>query len=139
MPRKSHAQLDIEDLGLAAQPVFGNIDFPSELATDAERVAYQRVIEANPSPHLYSAAVEPLLIAYVRHSISAGNIAEVIRSIDKAADPKLFLSLLRAAKDESMAMASLSTKLKISPSSTANHRGNRSRTDQRPKPWEVGG
>lgn len=126
----------MEESGYAAVTLKTAITIPAELATSQEVALYRRILDANPSAHLFSAAVVPLLIAYVRHAISADDIAEAIRSIDKVEEPRLFLAMLKAAKDETMAMASLSTKLKLSPSGIADHRGNFKPKSDKPKPWE---
>ena len=138
MARKSRSQLEMEQTGLISDRQTTDIKLPAELETDEERQLYERIFRANPSSHLFSAAVEPLAVAYVRHYVAANDLAIVIRSIDKVKEPRLFLAMLKSQKDETMALNAIASRLKLGGASIANHRGNLLPTSsERPKPWEL--
>jgi hypothetical protein len=126
----------MEQSGLVALTTKTEIEIPDELDTDEERALYVRILESNPSAHLFSRAVEGLAIQLVRHTITANKIARAIRRCN---DPKILISLSKAQRDESMAMAALSTKLRLSPSGIAGYRGGFLPTpkDRPPRPWEF--
>lgn len=115
-------------------PTKRRITFPPEIETDEEREIYARLHDANPSAHLFNEATTPLLTQLTRHVISANKIARAIRG---ATDQKMLIALSKQQKDESMAIASLTTKLRMSPSSTADSRGNFKPKMSGPKPWEY--
>lgn len=136
MPRISKSELELLNAGLIDQPAPKQIEIPVDLATEAEREAYEAILSSNPSPHLFTDAAKPLLVAYVRNALAANEIAALIAEFDVKADVKGYLALLKAQTTVSSAIASLSTKLRISPSSIAEHRGNLIRKNEGPKPWE---
>lgn len=139
MSRKSTALLELESAGLvpATEPMLAPIEYPEEIATEEEKAIYARIMEANPSAHLFSRAIEGLLVQYVRHQISANKIAEAIR---RCRDPKLLIALAKSQKDESTAMSMLAVKLKMTPTAISNTRSNLLPTHRpKPKPWEWDG
>lgn len=139
MPRKSTALLEMETAGLvlATELTFAPVEYPAEIVTEEEKAIYTRVMGANPSAHLFSRAVEGLLVQYVRHQISANKIADAIR---RCRDPKLLIALTKSQKDESTAMSMLAVKLKMTPTAISNSRSNLLPTHKtKPKPWEWDG
>lgn len=81
----------------------------------------------------------PLLTQYVRHVVASRNIAQLISeatSNTEEINVKLYVTLLRAQKEESSAMSSLATKLRISNQSLINKRGNHKDVNAKSKPWE---
>lgn len=81
----------------------------------------------------------PLLTQYVRHVVASRNLAQLIAeatSNTEEIDVKLYVTLLRAQKEESSAMSSLATKLRISNQSLINKRGNHKEVGAKTKPWE---
>ncbi|MEQ8445766.1 MAG: hypothetical protein RIB57_07775 [Pelagibacterium sp.] len=136
MPKKSKSELELLNAGLIDRPKAEELVIPVELATVAEREAYKAIFDGNPSPHLFTDAAKPLMIAYVRNALAANELSAVIADADAQADIKAYLALIKMQTTVSSAIASLSTKLRISPSSIAEHRGNLIRKDEGPKPWE---
>lgn len=135
MPRKSKELLTLEASGhVAAEAVASDeIRFPDEIHTDELRSIYERIYRANPSAHLYTEASQPILIQLCRHVVNSNRID---REIHRVRDPKLLIQLSRAQRDESAAIASLSTKIRLNPSAIADHRGNLLPKPDKPKPWE---
>jgi len=109
------------------------IIFPEAIHTDELRTIYAQIYRANPSAHLYTEASEPILIQLCRHVSNANRID---REIHRVRDPALLIKLSRAQRDESAAIASLSTKIRLNPSAIADSRGNFLPKPNKPKPWE---
>ncbi|OEO28985.1 hypothetical protein VW23_027455 [Devosia insulae DS-56] len=125
----------MEEAGLIPAPAVNDneLHYPDAIQTDEERTTFARIYRANPSAHLYTEASEPILIQLVRHVTNANRIS---REVQRARDPKLLIQLSRAQRDESAAIASLSTKLRLAASAIADHRGNLLPKPDKKKPWE---
>lgn len=95
-------------------------------------------ITASQAADWFDAASVPLLTQYCRHVVRARHIGEMIESATGKME-ELALEdydrLLKMQQRESMAMASLSTKMRINPQSLTNHRGNKKPNASR-KLWE---
>jgi hypothetical protein len=108
---------------------------PHEL-TDEQCEVWAAVVNTEPADWFSPSNVH-LLAQYCRHAVSARHIAELIeRAIG---DPDLkardYSKLLEMQARESACMCSLSQKLRISPHSQTNHRGNKKAKAS--KPWEA--
>lgn len=111
--------------------------------TDEETEIWAAVVNAEPADWLSPSSV-PLLVQYCRHSIAARKIAELIEKGASDLDPetkqptmsiKDYDRLLGMQERESRAIATLAQKLRISPHSQTNHRGNKIAKAVK-KPWE---
>ena len=116
---------------------------PPHDLTDEEVEVWAAVVQAEPADW-FSPSNVPLLAEYCRHVVHARRIAELIERATSELDPetkeptlsiKDYDRLLKMAERESRAIATLSTKLRISPHSQTNHRGNKKPSAAR-KPWE---
>jgi hypothetical protein len=105
---------------------------PAELKGEA-RAMFVKIVKSEP-PDWFTQASTTLLAQYCRHAVEARRIAGLLEGCDPEADLKQYARLLAAARGESATLASLGTKLRLTPQATRNHRGNRPRIG--PKPWE---
>jgi hypothetical protein len=108
---------------------------PAEL-TDEETEVWAGVVNTQPADWL-SPGAAPLLAQYCRHVVQAKRIAGLLDQATQ--DPTLGVKdydrLLRLQQRESLVLALLATKMRLSQQSTTNHRGNKRPTAAR-KPWE---
>lgn len=132
--RQSAASLEI----VASPGVLDRVDrqrAPHDL-TDEETEVWARIVEAEPADWFTPSHLD-LLAQYCRHSIQARRIAELIEKA--TADPALVIEdykrLLDMQRGESQALGMLAQKMRISPHSQTNHRGNKKPGAAR-KPWE---
>lgn len=104
--------------------------------TDEETEVWAAVVNAEPADWLSPSSV-PLLAQFCRHAIAARKIAELIEKAtgDKELKVRDYDRLLGMQERESRAIATLSQKLRISPHSQTNHRGNKIKGPPA-KPWE---
>lgn len=110
------------------------IDFDQQ-----ETTIWINIVNSMPSDWFNIGSI-PLLTQYVRHVVASRNIAQLIAdatSNTEEINVKLYISLLRAQKEESSALSSLATKLRISNQSLINKRGNHKEIGSKKKPWEV--
>lgn len=136
MARTSKSQIDIEASGLIAVSQPETVEFPAEITTDLQAI-YSRLVATNPSQHLFSAASEPMMIQLCRHIATSNKLA---RLQHRANDPQLIIALAKEQRAESASIASLSTKLKLSPSAISQHRGDLiHKPTTKKKPWEWTG
>ena len=134
MPRLSAAARDMTVSGLTAAPEAPAIELPAAINTPELEAIYRRLAEANPSQHLFSAASEPLMVQLARHIAMADKLTLLQHH---ANDPGVVMALAREQRAESASIASLSTKLKLTPSAISQHRGDLIHKPSRePKPWE---
>jgi len=108
---------------------------PAEL-TDEETEVWAGVVNTQPADWL-SPGAAPLLAQYCRHVVQAKRVAALIEQATSAPDlgVKDYERLLRMQQRESVIVALLATKMRLSQQSTTNHRGNKRPTVTR-KPWE---
>ena len=116
---------------------------PPHDLTDEETEIWAAVVESQPADWFTPATV-PLLAEYCRHVIHARRVGELIERATsdinpETKEPTLCLEgldrLLKMADRESRAIAALATKMRITPQSITNHRGNRKPAAAK-RPWE---
>ena len=91
------------------------------------------------SPDWFTSATVPLLAQLARHIVQARRIAEIIERTVGKQETELgyYVELLKQQRAESQAIATLATKLRLTPQSRRTDRGNaRPPEGQRP-PWEF--
>lgn len=115
---------------------------PHEL-TDEEVEVWAAVVDSLPADWFTRSNV-PLLGQYCRHVVQGKRIAELIEKATSDIDPGTkrptltiddYDRLLRMQERESRTMTTLATKMRITPHSLSNHRGNKIQTPAR-KPWQ---
>ncbi|KQT08516.1 hypothetical protein ASG40_11595 [Methylobacterium sp. Leaf399] len=110
---------------------------PPHDLTDEEVEVWAAAVSTEAADWL-SPSNAPLLTQYCRHVINARRIGQLIERA--TSDPDLAVKdydrLLKMQERESRAVATLSTKLRISPHSNTNHRGNAKGPGAARKPWE---
>ncbi len=87
---------------------------PADL-TD-EQVDVWRIIVNRMPADWFPAETHPLLVQYCRHTIRARRLAQLLDNMEKSqeVDIKEYRDLLRSEEEQSRALASLATKLRIS-------------------------
>lgn len=134
--RKSAAEL-------MASPIeaYGRQPLPPELSGEEAEV-FLAIVNSHPAEWFEPASV-PLLVQYARHIVQARRVAELLeKAVGK---PKTrwdyYAALLKQQRAESAALASLATKLRLTPSSRRNDRGNLRpiAAPSQPPPWEYAG
>jgi hypothetical protein len=110
---------------------------PPELAGD-EAEEYLAIINAEEASW-FTRGNRPLLVQYVRHVVQARRISELLDGCIGRRETQLeyYLGLLTAQQRESAMIATLSTKLRLTPQAVRNPRGNLN-SGQSP-PWEFEG
>lgn len=101
---------------------------------DEEVEVWAAIVSAHPADW-FSASSAPLLAQLCRHTIHARRVAELIERTIAAISVDDYDKLLKMQERESRAMASLATKLRLTPQATTNHRGNKVALPAF-KPWE---
>jgi hypothetical protein len=108
---------------------------PVEL-TDEQVEIWAAVVNSQPADWL-SPGAAPLLAQYCPHVVQAKGVAAPIEQA--TSDPNLgvkdYERLLKMQQRESVVVAHLATKMRLSQQATTNHRGNKRPTVTR-KPWE---
>ena len=120
----------------AAPVVVTRPDPPTEL-TDEQCGVWNAVVDSHPADW-FGPSAYPVLIQYCRHVVAARRVAQLIEQLVDTADGLNVLQfdkLLATQDRESRAIASLATKLRITPQATTNHRGNKVDNSVR-KPWQ---
>ena len=94
-------------------------------------------VVASEAADWFTASSRPLLSQYCRHVVQARRIGELIErsTSDKNLEIRDYNQLLKMQDRESRAISMLATKMRISPQSTINKRGNQRMTLAR-KPWD---
>lgn len=150
MPRMSKAEKGMIEAGLisdrfeeeAQPPVWkGQIIFPDQIKTHEERIIYEKIYSDYPSKHLLRASVEPLLVQLCRHIVRSNQLSDLLSG--PVSDPADYLKLLKAEKECTAAITSVSVKLKITPSAISSYRGTLLEQKEPPderanKPWNYG-
>lgn len=110
---------------------------PPHDLTDEEVEVWVAVVNDQPADH-FTPSTGVMLAQLCRHVIASRRIAELIeRAVgDSGLAIQDYDRLLHMQERESRAIASLSTKMRISQQSTTNHRGNKKPTLAK-KPWEA--
>lgn len=109
-------------------------DFDNQEAT-----IWASIVNSMPADWFNTGSI-PLLTQYVRHVVASRNLAQLIAdttSNSEEINVKQYIALLRAQKEESSALSSLATKLRISNQSLINKRGNHKPEGSKSKPWET--
>ena len=112
---------------------------PKELKGE-ERELFADIVKSE-AADWFSLSSTPLLVQFVRHTIAARRIAEMLATCDPEVDLKHYARLLAAQRGESSVLVSLGTRLRLTPQATRNHRGNTRRVGLHPwepRPHEVG-
>lgn len=105
---------------------------------DQEASIWTTIVNSMPADWFNVGSI-PLLTQYVRHTVASRNLAQLIAdctSNSEEINVKLYVTLLRAQKEESSVLSSLATKLRISNQSLINKRGNHKDVGVKNKPWE---
>ena len=107
------------------------------LLTDDEVREWWAVVSDHPADW-FPRSSHAQLAQYCRHVVSARRVADLKASIE--ADPEMLLKdydmVLKMQDRETKALASIGTKLRITPQSLTNHRGNK-KNPLKAKPWEA--
>lgn len=106
---------------------------------DQEASIWASIVNSMPADWFNTGSI-PLLTQYVRHVVASRNIAQLIADVTSNSEEiniKLYVTLLRAQKEESSALSSLATKLRISNQALINKRGNHKEVAGKSKPWET--
>jgi hypothetical protein len=109
---------------------------PPELHGD-EAEAFLLIVNSEEAGWFSPASV-PLLTQYCRHIVQARRLAELMEKAvgDPETTFEYYERLLKEQRGESAALVTLATKLRLSPQSLRNDRGNRIRPPG-PVPWET--
>jgi hypothetical protein len=115
---------------------------PPEL--DFEQKEFWALITSAVPADWFSAAAVPLLMQLCRHCTQARRLGELLERVagNRKTELSYYESLLRLQRAESAAIGSLSTKLRLSPSTLRNDRGHLQHSKPGPAPWEdplIGG
>jgi len=104
---------------------------------DEETEVWTEVVSSE-AADWFTVATRPLLAQYCRHVVQSRRVAELLERAlsDKNLEIRDYNQLLKMQDRESRAISMLATKMRVSPQSTTNHRGNRQKTLVR-KPWEA--
>jgi hypothetical protein len=118
--RKSAAEL------MTPQPLeaYARQPLPPEIIGE-EAEEYVRIVNAYPADWIEPAAV-PLLVQFCRHVVQARRVAEVLERVVGQQETQMafYSDLLKEQRAESASLASLATKLRLTPQSRRNDRGN---------------
>lgn len=111
------------------------IKVPAHLG-DAQADVWQRVVNDKPADWFSKSNID-LLNAYAQAVVDEQRIAQLIESV--AADPDMdvgsYLDLVRRHGEHGARVTALATKLRLTPQSLTNHRGNTQKKAVQ-KPWE---
>jgi hypothetical protein len=134
---KQRGRLSADALAITSK-VFDRVERlrpPPEL-TDEEVEIWAGVVNSQPADWL-SPGAAPLLAQYCRHVVQAKRVAALIEQAtsDVELGVKDYERLLKMQQRESVVVAHLATKMRLSQQATTNHRGNKRPTVTR-KPWE---
>ena len=141
----SKAEQEMIESGLAADPApawDGVITYPDQLNTKEQREIYARLFSDYPSKHLLNAGGQALFVQLVRLIIRANMVDDVLSS-GQISDPTELGRMLKTERDLTMAISSALTRLRMTPQSISNFRGNlldKTPTDSERgnKPWNFG-
>ena len=111
---------------------------PTEyILSDDECAEWWAIVNENPADW-FPRSSHAQLAQYCRHVVSARRVSQVKAAIE--VDPDLDLReydlVLKMQDRETKALASIGTKLRITPQSLTNHRGNKTQSTVK-KPWEA--
>jgi hypothetical protein len=108
---------------------------PPHDLNDEEVEVWHAVVSIRPADW-FDAGTAPLLSQYCRHVVQAKRLGEMLERA--TSDPEFTIKdydrLLKMQRQQSAAISSLATKMRITQQATTNHRGNK--TSQNRKPWE---
>src|SRR3954467_6163479 len=87
----------------------------------------------------FTSATVPLLAQLARHIVQARRVAELIERNVGQKDTELgyYVELLKQQRAESQAIATLATKLRLTPQSRRTDRGNARPPEGHRPPWEI--
>jgi hypothetical protein len=102
----------------------------------AEAALWRRVVDSKPASW-FSADCAPLLAEYCRAAVVCDRLAQRIQTALRAADPRGLKRLLDARHQEAVRLATLGTKLRLTPQSkyTAKSAATAERRVAGPRPW----
>lgn len=132
--RKSSSELAIAaPVGVVARP-----DAPAELTPEQSDV-WAQIVDAMPADW-FPAESHPLLMQYVRHTVEARRIAQLIDQECARAetDVAAYIELLKAQKSETAALKTMATALRVSQQTrrTPGVAGTKSQNRTVKRPWE---
>lgn len=112
-------------------------DPPSDL-TDEMADLWVSVVNRLPADW-FPAETQPMLAQYCRHVIRARRLAQMIDATEKSSefDVKEYRDLLRSEEEQSRAIASLATKMRISQQTTYDK--SKKKGGSRSRPWDFTG
>ena len=136
--RKSAAELSV--IGSGGIVTVRRPEPPSDL-TDAQAEVWRRMVNAYPADR-FDAGAQPVLAQLCRHADAARKLAAVIRQEEEGEefDVDAWQALLRAQDRESGRIASLATRLRLTPQARYAPHSAAARADPTadlPKPWET--
>lgn len=143
---RSQAEIDMIESGLVPEPKAatwdGVIIYPEALKTEEQREIYARLYADYPSKHLLNAGGTALFVQLVRLIIRADMVDDKL-STGQVTDPTELTRLLKTERELTMAISSALSRLRMSPASISNFRGNlldkKPTLDERAsKPWNHG-
>jgi len=145
---RSEAELDMIEAGLMAGPVAtetpwdGVISYPDQLKGEEQRELFARLYADYPSKHLLNEGGIALFVQLVR-LITRANMVDAVLSGGQTNDPTEFNRLLKTERELTMAISSALSRLRMSPASISNFRGNlldkTPTVDERAdRPWNYG-
>lgn len=97
---------------------------PPHDLSDEETEIWAAIVSVHPA-EWFSVANAPLLVQFCRHTVHARRIGELIERMTNDLDIDEYDKLLNMQVRESRAIATLATKLRLTPQAITNHRGNK--------------
>lgn len=131
--RKSADALSVATISdLSAVP---RVKLPAHLAA-AQAEVWQRVVDAMPADWFGKANVDVLNV-YCQAVVDERRLSQLIESVaaDEEMDMAQYLDLVKRHGEQGSRVTALATKLRLTPQSLTNHRGNVQKKAVR-KPWE---
>lgn len=109
---------------------------PPATLTPEQCEVWGQVVDTHPADW-FGASAYPVLEQYCRHVTAARQVAALIENLSrrKRVPIDALTELFKSQERESRMIASLATKLRVTPQSTTNHRGNKI-ADAFDNPWD---
>lgn len=130
------------DLSATEMPWDGVVIYPEALRTEEQREIYARLYSDFPSKHLLNEGGRALFVQLVRLIIRANMVDDAFSS-GQITDPTESIRLMKTERELTMAISSALSRLRMSPASISNYRGNlldkKPTVDERAsQPWNYG-
>lgn len=130
------------DPSITETPWNGVVIYPEALKTEEQREIYARLFSDYPSKHLLNAGGTTLFVQLVRLIIRANMVDDTLSS-GQITDATELNRLMKTERELTMAISSALSRLRMSPASISNFRGNlldkTPTVDERAnKPWNYG-